>query len=283
MTTPDSTPAPPGLTPRRFLVEFPDDVPKHWFGGSAFLSHMLNVYTLLVPENERYYIRRLKRAMPQIEDAALKRELLKFFRQEGLHGLAHERYWKNLEAQGLRYRGFLRLVNGFLYRVIEPALPQKLHLAIVAAIEHINAYLGHIFLARGLLRDADERLRLLFEWHFAEEIEHKAIAYDAFRAAGGNYPVRLLSALLAFPLFYAINTIGTFYLVAQDGALFSPRTWRDGFDFLFRKGVARDTLGFIAAYLRPDFHPWHTADYELARRFFSQPLSERIEPDPSAL
>lgn len=262
------------VTPRKLNVAFPDSIPRYWFNGSPFLTHMLNVYTLLIPDNESYYIRQLKRCMKEIEDPRLKTQLLRFFRQEGQHGIEHKAFWTNLEQQGIRHQGFIRAVNWFFYGVLEPILPRPVHLANIACIEHINAYLGHFYLSRGQLEGADGHMRLLFEWHFAEEIEHKAVAFDVFQTVGGSYPVRLLSAVLVFPMFYIILTAGTFYLLVRDGQLLRRRTWRDLGRYLFSDGALVHDLRNIGRYLMPGFHPRQIHDYSLARDFLHRAASK---------
>lgn len=251
-------------------MDFPNSISRYWFKDSPLLTHMLNVYTLLIPDNESYYIRQLTRCLNEIDDAHLKQQLLHFFRQEGQHGIGHKAFWANLQQQGVRYEGFVKTVNWIFYRVLEPILPRSVHLANIACIEHINAYLGNFYLSRRQLEGADDRMRLLFEWHFAEEIEHKAVAFDVFQAMGGRYPVRLLSAALTFPLFYLVNMIGMFYLLSRDGKLFQGRTWRDFGRFLFTDGALVHNLRSIGRYLMPGFHPRQTRDYALARAFFEQ-------------
>ena len=257
------------VTPRHAAWDFPSDVPRYWFDGSPTRTRTLDVYTLLIPDNERYYIRRLKRSVDQIDDPAQKEELAAFFRQEALHGHAHNAYWENLRNDGIRTERFTRVVNTFLYRIVEPILPQRMHLANIAAIEHVNAYFGHIFLDRQLLRDADPRLRRLFEWHFAEEIEHKAVAFDALEAVYPGYLTRAAGAALTFPLFYLILFTGTAWMLASQGELMRRRTLSDLYGFWIRDGVLGDSLRYIGRYLRPSFHPWDEDDYPLARRFFA--------------
>lgn len=258
------------IVPRRLNVEFDADMPRHWCGGSPFMTHMLNVYTLLVPDNELYYIRHINRMLDRVEDPALQQRIRDFCRQEAQHGSGHRAFWDVLDAQGVRYRRFVGFVGWFNYRLLEPLIPRRLHLANIACIEHINAYLGNLYLERDLLREAEPRLRLLFNWHFAEEIEHKCVAYDAFVAAGGTYFQRVLGALLVVPLFYLINTGGTFYLLAQEGQLLRRRTWRDIGRFLFRDGALVHALRNLAAYFKPGFDPTQVDDFALAQDFFAQ-------------
>lgn len=258
------------VTPRKLDVDFPHGIPRYWCNDSPFMTHMLNTYTLLVPDNETYYIRQLNRCMDEIEDVEQKKELLHFFRQEGQHGIGHKAFWQNLEAQGIRYKGFVNAVGWFLYKFLEPILPRSVHLANIACIEHVNAYIGNFYLSHDLLAESEQRMRLLFDWHFAEEIEHKAVAFDAYQTVSGSYLVRVTGALLVFPLFYFLNTLGTFYLLAQDRKLFVWATWRDFGRFLFKQGALLHTLRHMGKYLKPGFHPWQTQDYELATSFFQR-------------
>ena len=69
---------------RRFVADFNADTPRHWCGGDPVLTHMLNAYTLLVPGNEGYYIRTLRRWMPRIQDPAMRLMVAQLIRWAGL-------------------------------------------------------------------------------------------------------------------------------------------------------------------------------------------------------
>lgn len=252
--------------PRRFLPAFDGPLPRHWCAGDAALTHILNTYTLLVPGNEGYFIRALKRCLDRIDDPDKRAMVMGFMRQEGQHGIGHRRFWRVLESQGYRIAGFQSGVDGFLYNILEPLTPFKLRLSMVACIEHVNAYLGHEFLAQRILEDALPELRALFEWHFAEEIEHKHVAYDVLALVAPGYGLRLLGAALVLPLFYGLITFGAFRLMAQDGSLFERSAWSSlGRHLFWRHHMARRTCLHLLAYLRPRFHPWQLDDRRLAQ------------------
>jgi predicted metal-dependent hydrolase len=66
------------------------------------------------------------------------------------------------------------------------------------------------------------------------------------------------------------------YLLHQDRLLTSRSTWRKFREHLFsRHHMARRSLGHIANYLRPNFHPWQLDDSDLAKR-----VVERDEESP---
>lgn len=256
-----------GIQPRKFVAAFSERTPRHWCNGDAALTHILNTYTLVVPGNEGYYIRTLKRCMPRLTDPEAIDMVTRFLQQEGQHGAGHHRYWAVMEAQGYRFRGLVRATDAFLYRFLEPITPLPMRLSMVSCVEHVNAYLGHEFLAQNILEDADPDLRVLFEWHFAEEIEHKHVAFEVLQQLWPNYLLRLLGAALVLPLFYVLTTAGMVYLLHQDRLLTSRATWRRFREHLFsRHHMARRSLGHIVSYLRPGFHPWQLDDGELARR-----------------
>jgi len=264
------------ITPRTFRVAFPEDIPRHWANGSAFLTAVLNTYTLLVPDNELYYMRTLRKTLGRIDDTGLKDDLLAFFRQEGEHGMAHRRYRDNLRAQGYRFDSFVNIVGFLLYRIIEPILPLKLHVAIVAAIEHFNALLGHLFLKNDILRDSDPRMKLLFEFHFSEEIEHKAVSVDALRAIGGGEFIRISGMVIAAPLLYLTFTVGTVMFLVQDRQLLRGRTIRDMWQHFFtRDGMVWGSLVLLGRYCLPGFHPSDIDDAELARNVFRGEFANR--------
>ena len=236
---------------------------------------MLNTYTLLVPDNESYYIRHLSKCIDQIADDELVERLQCFCRQEASHGKGHKAYWRNLDAQGIRYNGFVASVGWFNYKLLEPIMPEPIHLANIACIEHINAYIGNLFLKKKLLENSDPKMKALFYWHFAEEIEHKSVAYDAYEYLYGSYAVRILGALLVFPLFYMINTAGTLYLLWQDRRFFRLATWRDYARFLFKDGALLHTFKNLFVYLKPGFNPSQVDDYALAARFLSDKENDK--------
>lgn len=252
--------------PRRFTPPFPLDAPRHWFPGNTVISSILNTYTVLVPANEAFYIRTLKRSMPLIADQALRDTSVDFIQQEAQHGVAHRRYWHNLDAQGYRFRPFEKAVDKLTFRTIERITPLSLQISLVSCVEHINAYLGHEFLAQGILADADPGMRALMEWHFAEEIEHKRVAFDVLNAISPGYGMRVAGLLLTAPLFYLLMSVGTIRFIAQDGLLFKRDTWRQLWWHLGPgQHLFRRSLRHLRDYLRPGFHPSQLDDCELAR------------------
>lgn len=241
---------------RRFIAALSMDIPKHWLPGNEVVSSLLNAYTILVPANEAFYIRTLNACLPRVADDALRVRCEAFIRQEAQHGVAHKRYWANLDAQGYTYRSAERVVDRCIFRVMDRFAPLWLRVSLVSCVEHINAYLGYEFLSQAILAEADPRVRDLMEWHFAEEIEHRSVAFDLLQSVSSHYPVRVLGAVMTATLFYLLLTLLAASLLAQDRLLWRRTTWRQLMNHLGGgHGMGRRSLRHLLDYLSPQFHP----------------------------
>ena len=249
---------------RRHKWCFGDVGNRDWLAGSAALSRWFDVYTLLVPDNESFYIRTLRQCTIDSIDQLDNAELLKFFRQESLHGIAHRAYWRKMSDLGIEYTDFLRFINWLLYSVVEPRQCLRTRISMVAAIEHVNACLGNTILKEDLFVDARGSLRKMFYWHFAEEIEHKAVAHKVLSRLYPGYFNRIFGALIAFPAFFCVLFVGTAYLLSKEGKFLTRRTAIELFKFWIRDGVLKDLAFHLSRYFRISFEPWELNDYHLA-------------------
>ncbi|MBC7988508.1 MAG: metal-dependent hydrolase [Luteimonas sp.] len=253
------------LTPRRFLPFPAPDIPRHWLPGNPVVSAILNTYTVLVPANEAFYIRTLKHCLPRMRDDALRGAGVAFIHQEAQHGVAHKRYWSSLQAQGYRFEGFERIANVLTFRLIDRLAPLRLRVSLVSCVEYINAYIGYEFLSQQILAQAHPQMRALMEWHFAEEVEHKHVAFDVLGAVAPGYLMRVLGFFMTVPLFYLLMTLGTAWFLAQDSLLHRRSTWRQLWFHLGpgHRMFAR-TLRHQRDYLRRRFHPSQLDDRGMA-------------------
>ncbi len=253
-----------GIKRRRWCLD--DFEAKDWLRGSAALSRWFDVYSLLVPDNEAFFIRTLKPCTDFSKTEHEKKELLNFLQQESMHGVAHRVHWRKIQESGVVIDQFLKPVNWVLYSVLERAQPKCLRISVVAAIEHINACLAHSVLERNLLKGSPESLRIMFYWHFAEEVEHKAVAHKVLRNLYPGYLGRLAGATIAFPTFYFLCFMGMFWLLAKDRKLFTLDTGRHLFDFWIRQGALITTIRQLSSYFSISFDPWEVNDRHLASR-----------------
>lgn len=274
MTQPKKTPTGRALThdvvPRRVRLNFAG-VPRHWFGGSPVATHLVNGVCLLFPAGERFFIRSVRAYADRIDDPLLRNQVRGFMGQEALHGLEHERTFVMLEAQGFEIRPFLAMFERIAFGAIEPASPRALRLAVTVAAEHFTATLAHRALTADLLRSAHPTMQSLLQWHAAEEIEHKAVAFDVFQAVDGRYWVRIAGLGLATALLAGFWAAAAASLLFQDARMQSsepsgdtdrPRAQRPSLLKLLRRV---NLLPPLLEYLRPGFHPSDRDDLHLAR------------------
>jgi predicted metal-dependent hydrolase len=244
------------LTVRKLEIDLSQGFGRHWLGGDAYRTHFFNALSMTFPIGEQMFIDSV-RAVPQecLHDAALRAEVKDFIGQEASHRFVHAQYNAQLVRQGFDYTLEPRILRRV--RLIEQ-LDARSRVAITCALEHYTAVL-----ADGLLRhpewlaDAEPAMRTLWSWHAAEETEHKAVAFDVYRAAGGKYWRRVLWYLHVSLLFWCDTFMQTMHNLRHDGQLYKARTWTSAARMWFgRRGLAWHLLAPALRYLSPRFHPW---------------------------
>lgn len=105
-----------------------------------------------------------------------------------------------------------------------------------------------------LLDGSDVREILL--WHAFEEAEHKAVAFDVYRAVHGTERTRVRAMRIATVLFVIEVIIQTTRSLARDRASYHPvRLARSLNSFRKSPLFSRDAFRRYASYTRPGFHP----------------------------
>lgn len=247
-----------------------DDTPRHWVAGAAVPTALGNTLHLIFPMGERFFVRAVKHFADQLDDPQLKAQVRGFYAQEGRHAHEHERVFALLERQGVDIKAFLRIYKKIAFETIEPNTPPKLRLAVTVALEHYTAIMAEDALQGGLLERAHPAMRPLLAWHAAEEIEHKAVAFDVLKAVDDGYALRMAGMALATALLMGFWALGTTMLVRQE-----KLGWRETLRQLrtARKAnpiMKRVFVRGIREYLRRDFHPWQNDNLEVARRALAE-------------
>jgi predicted metal-dependent hydrolase len=244
-------------------IPFDASIPRHWADGNPLASHIFNALNLTFPEGERFFIRAVNDHVREIEEPALERQARAFAGQEAVHGREHERYFDVLREQGYRIDPFLRRFErliGLLDR-----LPRSLRLAMTAGAEHYTATLGHFALRNELIRRFHPTMERLVVWHAAEEVEHKAVAFDVMQAAGISYATRIAGYLLASVTLVTLTGLGCRMLLRQDGIPRSQvRALRRELEARVDPALVAHTRRQLRAYFRRDFHPNDVDDLEMA-------------------
>jgi predicted metal-dependent hydrolase len=136
--------------------------------------------------------------------------------------------------------------------------PPKANLAATAALEHFTATLAELVLSSEETRDlfGHESVRNLFVWHALEESEHKAVAFDVYKAVGGTERMRVWT-MKALRIGFVLGIV----VQVAIALLFDKKTYKPG---VLRKSlrkvrtspiVRRELWDQLKDYDRPDFHP----------------------------
>jgi predicted metal-dependent hydrolase len=252
-----ASPAPTALTVRRLRVDLDTPLPRHWCDGDAFLTAFFNALSMSFPFGEQFFIDAVRgglATLPDGEAPAMRAEVQGFVGQEATHRHLHARFNRHLQAQGLvntwEVRGQARLkrLHG---------LDPRHALAITAANEHFTALFADWVLAHpSLFSGTEARLKALWQWHSAEELEHKNTAFDLYRALGGSEHWRL-RWMRRVTVFFVTDVLRqTLNNLWRDGQMWRWRTWRSaGTHLLGEGGLLRVCFPAWRRYFRADFHP----------------------------
>ena len=272
------------LPVRRLQVDLAQPMGRHWNGGDAFRTAFANALSMSFPVGEQFFIEAVRAGalkLPQGDGfAQLRNTAQGFIGQEATHRHLHGLFNAQLQAQGLHNtwegRASRRIQKVRALRERRNVRRPELHeLAVTAAYEHYTAIFGEITLAgAGRAGDwfegAEPAQRLLWQWHAAEESEHRAVAFDLYQALGGNYRWRIRWFLFVTCIFAIDATRQTLRNLWDDGTWWKPSTWWSALRFFWgRHGAVWRSAGAILAHFRRDFHPMQLGDPQRAQRWLT--------------
>ena len=235
------------------------DIPKHFaVDGDIVMSHVLTVLSSTFPEGEKYFVRSVAAARGEITDPKLLADVDGFIGQEEMHGREHLKLNQRLAEHGYPTRGIDSYVRGlFWWR--DRFLSKKVNLAFTAALEHYTATLAELVLTDEQARNEVGRstARDVLTWHALEESEHKAVAFDVYKAVGGGEVLRIVAMFITDLLFVGETSImGVISLAKDREARRHPLKLARSFARLPRSPfVSMRALRILAQYHRPGFHP----------------------------
>lgn len=287
--------APHHLLPRKVKFDW-QNTAIDWLDGEPFSSHFLNALHLLLPGGELWMCRMLNKALPQIQDAKLREDMIAFVRQEAIHANAHNVAVEDyLKSYGLYPEQYMKAVN-WLYTSLLADAPLgltikssslnqewlKFRIGAMAALEHMTCVLGQYVLDQTTWdnRNADPVLLDLFRWHGAEEIEHRCVAFDAYNAIGGRYLMRIPTVILVFGVVMGFWSFGAASILRQHPNIkqknVDPSPLKNWFWRQWGQASKSDllpSLGWIAnsylSYLSPRYNPIDEGSTEQALAYLA--------------
>jgi predicted metal-dependent hydrolase len=244
------------------VMEFDEavaDLPKYFASdGDIVMSHVLAVLSSTFPDGEDFFVRSVAAARDGLTDPQLLADVDGFIGQEEMHGREHRVLNERLAELGYPTRGIGSYVRG-LYWVRERIQSKRINLAFTAALEHYTATLAELLLTSEAAREAvgHPAARDILTWHALEESEHKAVAFDVYKAVGGSEPMRIAIMYLTDLLFIVETSIMAVISIARDAeARRQPGKLLRSFARLPQSPfVSMKALRMLAQYHRHGFHP----------------------------
>ena len=252
--------APPAaeITPRDVDFALDPSRARNWLDNSQEKTLFLNALSILFPPGERFFIASVLANRGAVTDPVLKSEIKAFCQQEAYHTREHVSYNEalmsfvnsdKLEAELTAYLAW-----------VKKTLPEGSPLLVTCALEHFTAILAHALLEDPTeLEGADAAYEKMWTWHALEECEHKAVAFDVYRAAmkGPFREVRRMAVMLTTtPVFFGFLFKHIVALMKAQGLVLNPIAWAKlGWYVFGNPGIMRRIIVPWAKYFKPGFHP----------------------------
>ncbi|MFJ4651367.1 metal-dependent hydrolase [Nocardia sp. NPDC088792] len=251
-------PAYPKARRIRFRFDQHDSNDKYFVDGDMVFSHFVAGLSGGFPPGEESFIRSVRRVAERVTDPVLKKRVTGFVGQEAMHGQEHRRLNEKLVEMGYPIAWYDSPTQLERMLGLEARLPAEVHVAMTAAAEHFTAVLAERVLSSDEIQSipAEPEFWQLLNWHALEELEHKSVAFDVFRAIGGSERMRIGVMLAMYSLTLPLTYGSLAYALATDPvARRQPvRVAREAYQ-LFTGPIFRGLMGELAKYLRPGFHP----------------------------
>ncbi|ODR07604.1 metal-dependent hydrolase [Mycolicibacillus koreensis] len=192
-------------TVRRMNFGFDAQPPtnRYFADGSMVFSHMIALLSAIFPPGEEIFIRSVSRYKDLLTDPELAKRVAGFIGQEKTHGRQHRELNEQLAAMGYPTAYFEYLLESTerMEKFLDKQFPsphrmvklRRFFLGFTVAAEHFTAVWAENILKSPQIQAMmyDPEIKNLLNWHALEELEHKSVAFDVYRAIGVPEKTRL--------------------------------------------------------------------------------------------
>ncbi|MED5389840.1 MAG: metal-dependent hydrolase [Pseudomonadota bacterium] len=242
----------------QFAFSEAEDMPRYWWDNDPAKTLLLAALSASFPPGERFFIDSVRHYQDQITDPELKKAIKGFIGQEAHHSREHELMNGFLQERGVDLARLEREILGFMNLMRKYLSPER-QLAHTVAVEHFTALMAEEFLLKyDALDQMDPRIAPIWAWHAIEESEHKAVAFDVYKAIGGSEFTRVTEMMIVSVLFPVFSAVHLVQLMKEDGQLGNMKSWLGAVNYMWgRPGVFRKLLPSYFKFYSPRFHPWN--------------------------
>jgi hypothetical protein len=263
------TPADLTITPRDRRFGRGNAQARWWHGGDPVATAFHDALSVTFPRGEAFFIESVK-AFREGVPPKLEGEIKAFVMQEVMHSREHVAFNKRVTDSGYDVSRLQQAVTDSLE--LTKGRPQILNLAVTMALEHYTAMLAQMMLKHPrYFAGVDAETKAMWQWHAAEEIEHKGVAFDTWMHATKDWTrwkrwkVKSIMMLLVSYRFWTKRWVGTLDLLAQDGISGVGAKARLLWYLVGAPGPIRHIFAAWIAYFLPGFHPWNHDDRALIK------------------
>jgi len=246
------------IEPRHLRFSFSTAIPKYWHSGSVIKTYHFNALAIFLPLLERMVVLSLKQALREVSDPLLKEQVASLVAQEAIHGREFHHYNQQCVSQHFQIQSqdyplrFFRVITAVVNR-----FSRTFHYALSAAGEHFTAIAADLFLRDPTwFEGVPPEQSAIWRWHCIEEIEHKCVAFDVFKAVNGNYFIRILGMLMMTGVFSALYFKPIWHMMKKDKNHGKISLYFKFFQYYWgKKGLIRTLFKPYFDYFKPRFHP----------------------------
>ena len=248
------------MTVRRMRFAYPEAAKAHWNGARPEFSQIVNGASLSMPYLEPYLIETMKKAKERITDPELLKDVDLYIGQEATHFRQHQQWNKRLADMGYACVAPHEAQLKQDYDAFAANRSFTFNIAYAEGFEAMGLTVGHMLVEdrEYLLKDADPAVASLLLWHFVEEIEHKTVTFDVFKALDGRYWWRVYGLVYATIHIFFRSRQAYRQLLIEDGRWYHVSNRLKLYGLIAR--MFRRLLPRLARILKPSYDPRQVED-----------------------
>lgn len=258
------------MTVRRMRFPYPEGLKAWWNPARPEFSHVVNAASLGMPYLEPYLIETMRKAKERITDPELLKDVDLYIGQESTHFRQHQQWNKRLTDLGYASVPKMEAILKSDYEAFARTRSFAFNVAYAEGFEAMALTIGHMLVEERehLFAGADPTVASLVLWHFVEEIEHKTVTYDVFKALDGRYAWRIYGMFYAMIHIMARTRQGYRAMLIEDGRWFTLSSRLALYKLLVRI-FARLTPRLLRI-LKPSYDPREVPDPEWVKDWWRQ-------------